>query len=55
MTGAAVQWLRDGLQIVGSAAETAAIAATVPDAEVVLFVPALTGSALRTGTRTRRG
>ena len=28
VTGAAVQWLRDGLQIVGSAAETAAIAAT---------------------------
>ena len=27
VTGAAVQWLRDGLQIVGSAAETAAIAA----------------------------
>jgi glycerol kinase len=43
VTGAAVQWLRDGLQIVGSAAETAAIAATVPDAEGVVFVPALTG------------
>ena len=43
MTGAAVQWLRDGLQIVGSAAETAAIAATVPDSEGVVFVPALTG------------
>jgi len=43
VTGAAVQWLRDGLQIVGSAAETAAIAATVPDSEGVVFVPALTG------------
>ncbi|GCD91744.1 glycerol kinase GlpK [Nocardioides sp. LS1] len=43
VTGAAVQWLRDGLQIVGSAAETAAIAATVPDTEGVVFVPALTG------------
>jgi glycerol kinase len=43
IAGAAVQWLRDGLQIVGSAAETAAIAATVPDAEGVVFVPALTG------------
>jgi glycerol kinase len=43
VTGAAVQWLRDGLQIVGSAAETEAIAATVPDAEGVVFVPALTG------------
>ena len=43
VTGAAVQWLRDGLQIVGSAAETAAIAATVPDTGGVVFVPALTG------------
>ena len=43
VTGAAVQWLRDGLQIVGSAAETAAIAATVPDSGDVVFVPALTG------------
>ncbi|PVG82767.1 glycerol kinase [Nocardioides gansuensis] len=43
VTGAAVQWLRDGLQIVGSAAETAAIAATVRDTDGVVFVPALTG------------
>jgi glycerol kinase len=43
VTGAAVQWLRDGLQIVGSADETAAIAATVPDSGGVVFVPALTG------------
>ena len=43
VTGAAVQWLRDGLQIVGSAAETDGIAATVPDSEGVVFVPALTG------------
>ncbi len=43
VTGAAVQWLRDGLQIVGSAAETAAIASTVSSAEGVVFVPALTG------------
>ena len=43
VTGAAVQWLRDGLQIVGSAAETAAIAATVDDTGGVVFVPALTG------------
>ncbi|WP_370249941.1 FGGY-family carbohydrate kinase [Nocardioides sp.] len=40
---AAVQGLRDGLQIVGSAAETAAIAATVESSEGVVFVPALTG------------
>lgn len=43
VTGAAVQWLRDGLQIVGNAAETAAIAATVEDTDGVVFVPALTG------------
>jgi glycerol kinase len=43
VTGAAVQWLRDGLQIVGSAAETEAVAATVEDSDGVVFVPALTG------------
>ena len=43
VTGAAVQWLRDGLQIVGSAAETEAIAATVKSTDGVVFVPALTG------------
>jgi len=43
VTGAAVQWLRDGIHIVGSAAETAAIASTVDSSEGVVFVPALTG------------
>ncbi len=43
VTGAAVQWLRDGLQIVGSATETEAIARAVADSEGVVFVPALTG------------
>ncbi len=43
VTGAAVQWLRDGLQIVGSAAETEALAATVDSSDGVVFVPALTG------------
>lgn len=43
VTGAAVQWLRDGLQIVGSAAETEAIATTVSSSDGVVFVPALTG------------
>lgn len=43
VTGAAVQWLRDGLQIIGSAAETVAIASTVDSSEGVVFVPALTG------------
>jgi glycerol kinase len=43
VTGAAVQWLRDGLQIVGAAPETEAIAGTVEDSQGVVFVPALTG------------
>jgi glycerol kinase len=43
VTGAAIQWLRDGLQIIGSAAETAAIAGTVKDSGGLVFVPALTG------------
>jgi glycerol kinase len=43
VTGAAIQWLRDGLQIIGSAAETAAIANTVRTSAGVVFVPALTG------------
>ncbi len=43
VTGAAVQWLRDGLQIVGSAAETEAVARTVDSTDGVVFVPALTG------------
>jgi glycerol kinase len=43
VTGAAVQWLRDGLHLVDSAAETEALAAGVPDSAGVVFVPALTG------------
>jgi glycerol kinase len=43
VTGAAVQWLRDGLQLIGSAAEIETLASTVPDSGGVVFVPALTG------------
>jgi glycerol kinase len=43
VTGAALQWLRDGLGILGSAPEAGAIAASVPDTGGVYFVPALTG------------
>jgi len=43
VTGAAVQWLRDGLRIVDTAAQTEALARSVPDAGGVVFVPALTG------------
>ena len=43
VTGAAVQWLRDGLQVIGSAAEIESLARQVPDSGGVVFVPALTG------------
>src|SRR6476661_8127982 len=43
VTGAAVQWLRDGLGILGSAAESEPLARTVADSGGVVFVPALTG------------
>ncbi len=43
VTGAAVQWLRDGLGIIASAAETEALAASLESNEQVYFVPALTG------------
>jgi glycerol kinase len=43
VTGAAIQWLRDGLGIITSASETEALAQTVPDTGGVVFVPALTG------------
>jgi glycerol kinase len=41
--GAAVQWLRDGLGMIGSSAEVEALAASVPDNGGVYFVPALSG------------
>lgn len=43
VTGAAVQWLRDQLGIIASAAETEALAASVDSTGDVAFVPALTG------------
>ncbi len=43
VTGAAVQWLRDGLGIIGEAAETEALAASLETNDGVYFVPALTG------------
>jgi glycerol kinase len=42
-TGAAVQWLRDGLGIIHSADEVEALAASVPDSGGVVVVPAFTG------------
>ncbi len=43
VTGAAVQWLRDGLGIVAEAAETEGMAASLESNDDVYFVPALTG------------
>jgi glycerol kinase len=43
ITGAAVQWLRDGLQIIQSAAEIEPLANSVESAEGVYFVPAFVG------------
>jgi len=43
VTGAAIQWLRDGLRLLDSAADSEALARTVPDTGGVVFVPALTG------------
>jgi len=43
IAGAAVQWLRDGLGIIGSAAEIEALAARATDAGGVTVVPAFTG------------
>jgi glycerol kinase len=43
ITGAAIQWLRDGLGIIGSAAESEGLAASLDSNEGVYFVPALTG------------
>ncbi|MDT0301076.1 glycerol kinase GlpK [Streptomonospora wellingtoniae] len=43
VTGAAVQWLRDGLGLIDSAPQSEGLAASVPDSGGVVFVPALTG------------
>src|SRR5207248_5925091 len=43
VTGAAVQWLRDGLDIIDNAADVEALARSVDDTEGVYLVPAFTG------------
>ncbi|MGI9052536.1 MAG: glycerol kinase GlpK [Ilumatobacteraceae bacterium] len=42
-TGSAIQWLRDGLGIIGQASETQAVAASVADSGGAFVVPAFTG------------
>lgn len=55
VTGSAIQWLRDGLQILTSAAESEELARTVPDSDGVVFVPALTGLGAPDWDPTARG
>jgi glycerol kinase len=43
VAGAAVQWLRDGLGLIGTAAETEPLARSVPDTGGVYLVPAFVG------------
>src|SRR5690606_14248224 len=43
VAGAVVQWLRDELQLVATAAELDELAASVPDSNGALLVPAFTG------------
>ena len=43
VTGAAIQWMRDGLGLITEAAEIGPLAATVNDTEGVYLVPAFTG------------
>ncbi len=43
ITGAALQWLRDGLGIIANASEAGPLASSVPDAGGVFMVPAFAG------------
>lgn len=43
VAGSAVQWLRDGLRIIASSADSEALARSVPDSGGVHFVPAFAG------------
>lgn len=43
VAGAAVQWLRDAVRMIGSASETENLAKSIPDTQGVYLVPAFTG------------
>lgn len=43
VTGAAIQWLRDGINIIDHAADIGPLAASVPDSGGIVVVPAFTG------------
>ena len=45
VTGSAVQWLRDGAEMIAASSDTEALATSVPDNGGVYFVPALAGLA----------
>ena len=53
--GAVVQWLRDGLRAIRASGEVGELAASVPDAGGVVFVPAFTGLGAPYWDATARG
>ncbi len=53
--GASIQWLRDGIKLINSAAETEAICDQVADTNGVYFVPALSGLGAPHWDMTARG
>jgi glycerol kinase len=55
VTGAAIQWLRDGLGLLDDAGQSEALARSVPDSGGVVFVPALTGLGAPDWDPTARG
>lgn len=55
ITGAAVQWLRDGLKIIENASQTESIAQQVPDTGGVYLVPAFVGLGAPYWNSTARG
>jgi glycerol kinase len=55
VTGAAIQWLRDGLGLLDDAGQSEGLARSVPDAGGVVFVPALTGLGAPDWDPTARG
>ncbi|MEM6447377.1 MAG: FGGY-family carbohydrate kinase, partial [Cyanobacteria bacterium P01_D01_bin.123] len=54
-TGASIQWLRDGLQLIENAADTEALCESVPDTNDTYFVPALSGLGAPHWDMTARG
>ena len=55
VTGAAVRWLREGARIIDRDEELGELAASVPDAAGVVFVPAFTGLNVPYDVREARG